>query len=282
MVLAATCLVVPGLLLTKGVALGHVNAQLAVILVFIMLFVFAIVDARGAPKDKSENMLLNLAFNIIIPTLILSNLSGEEHLGVRLGLVEALIFPFSYGSFDFIRTRKLNFFSIFGVVSVLLTGGISLMELDPMYIAVKEASIPALFAGATLVSLKTRYPLVKTFLFNEKLLRVDVVNSSLAEKGNTEAFERVLINATYILALSFVVSSILNFVLARIIMVSPPGTAAYNVELGKMTFYSYFVIMIPSMSIMLGALYYLFHKIKQLTSLALEDIFHDPDAPKPK
>ena len=96
-----------------------------------------------ANNGKSESLLLNLLFNIIIPTVILTKLSGDDYLGTRLAIVVALAFPVIYGLKDFVAARKINFFSALGVVSVFLTGGISLLELDPAYIAIKEAAIPA-------------------------------------------------------------------------------------------------------------------------------------------
>jgi len=226
-------------------------------------------------KPKRESMLVNLLFNIIIPTLILTKLSNDEWLGTKLGLIIALAFPIIYGARDFYQRGKFNFFSALGVVSVLLTGGISLLELDPKYIAIKEAAIPGLLGLATLFSLKTKFPLVRTFLYNDQIIKVDVVNHALDEFGNHMAFEAVLRNATYLLASSFALSSVLNYVLAKWIVVSAPGTAAFNEELGKMTALSYPVIALPAMAIMIFTLFYLFSNIKKLTHLNLEDIMHD-------
>jgi hypothetical protein len=61
-------------------------------------------------------------------------------------------------------------------------------------------------------------------------------------------------------------------VLAKLIVKSQPGTTAFNEELGRMTALSYPVIVVPSMIIMIAALWYLFHRIKQLTDLDLEQI----------
>ncbi|BFM11377.1 hypothetical protein R50072_15300 [Simiduia litorea] len=226
-------------------------------------------------KPKRESMLVNLLFNIVIPTLILTKLSNDEWLGTKLGLIIALAFPIIYGVKDFYQRGKFNFFSALGVVSVLLTGGISLLELDPKYIAIKEAAIPGILGLATLLSLKTKFPLVRTFLYNDQIIKVDVVNHALDEFGNHTAFETVLRNATYLLACSFALSSVLNYVLAKWIVVSAPGTAAFNEELGKMTALSYPVIALPAMAIMIFTLFYLFSNIKKLTHLNLEDIMHD-------
>ena len=228
------------------------------------------------PAEKKENLLINLLFNIVIPTIVLSKFSGESALGVKGAILVALAFPIAYGINDFRRAKKVNFFSALGIVSVLLTGGISLMELDAQYIAIKEAAIPALFGIATLISLKTRYPLVRTFLYNDKIMQTDKVEAHLQQRGNESQFNKTLVNASYMIAASFLISSILNFVLAKWLLVSPPGTEAFNAELGKMTAYSYVIIMVPSLIVLFGALFYLFKQIGKLTGLKFEELFVEP------
>lgn len=232
--------------------------------------------------EKKENFLLNLALNIAIPTIILVKFSGDDHLGVKLGLIVALAFPIAYGIYDFFRAGKVNPFSVLGVVSVLLTGGMSLLEVELKYFAIKEATIPALLGLATIISLKTPYPLIEKLLFNEKLIQMDRVSDALKAHGTENALKHTLTNATYMIAASFFLSSILNYVLAKVILVSPPGTEAFNAELGTMTALSYPVITIPALLILFGALFYLFRSLGKLTQLKFEEIMIDPDEHKTK
>ncbi len=221
------------------------------------------------------NMLINLGFNIIIPTLIMTKLSGDEQLGPAWAIVVALAFPVGYGLRDYLQTHKPNFFSALGIFSVLMTGGMALLALPPEYIAIKEAAIPALFGLATLYSIRTRYPLVKTFLYNDQVLQIDKVKQAL-QHHNTEAdFERKLTTASFMVAGSFFLSSALNYILAKVILVSPPGTSAFTEELGKMTALSFPVIAVPSTLVLMAALFYLLHHIKKLTHLELEQIFNE-------
>lgn len=230
-------------------------------------------EIKSQKKEHKESLLLNLALNIIIPTLILTKLSGEANLGPRLAIIVALAFPIGYGLYDFYRQRKVNLFSGLGVVSVLLTGGISLLELDPKYIAIKEAAIPALIGIITLISTYTKYPLVKVFLYNDKVLNTEKIAAQLSANDAEQKFESTLVNASYIVAASFFVSAVLNYVLAKLLVVSQPGTEAFATELGKMTAYSYVVIVIPSMVVMIAAMFYLFKRVTKLTGLNMEDIF---------
>ena len=222
--------------------------------------------------QRQESLLINLVCNLLIPTLILTKLSGESYLGIKLAIVVALAFPIIYGVHDFFSRGKLNFFSALGVVSVTLTGGISLMELDAIYIAIKEASIPAIFGVATLLSLKTSQPLIHTFLLNEAILDLQNINQALANNGRTQEFDKLLVNASWILAGSFFLSSLLNYVLAVIILTAEPGTVAFNEQLGKMTALSFPVIALPAMLVLTADLFYLFKGITRLTGIPLEDI----------
>ncbi len=229
---------------------------------------------REGPQPKGS-FLANLAFNIVIPVLILSKLAGDDRLGPSLSIVFALVFPIGYGLWDLRKSGKVNAFSILGVVSVFLTGGISLLQLDPKYIAIKEATIPACIGIAVLLTQRTRFPLVKTLILNAQLVRVEALYTALADKGKTETFERRLGQASLIVAGSFFVSSVLNYVLAKVILVSPPGTTEFSEELGKMTALSYPVIALPSMVILMLAIWFVFSQIHKLTGESLETFLVD-------
>lgn len=229
--------------------------------------------SESKPERPKENPLLNLLINIVIPVTILMVLSKEAYLGPVWGLIVALSFPLAYGIYDLVKYRYFNFFSILGLVSILLTGGIGLLQLDPFWLAVKEASIPLLIGFAVIISLKTRYPLVKLLIYNDNVINIAQVDEALKAHNNITAFERRLKQASWLLAASFFVSALLNFILARVIVVSPPGTEAFNSELGKMTALSYPVIVVPSMIILVFALWFLISGIRQLTHLEWEEIF---------
>jgi intracellular septation protein A len=226
-------------------------------------------------KQKPHHILANLAFNIIIPTLILTKLSSEDYLGPTYSIVVALAFPIIYGLRDYLKMKKTNFFSVLGIISIVLTGSMSLLQLDPQYIAIKEAAIPALLGLATLFSMRTQYPLIKTFLFNEQILQIDKVKQALAQHDSEATFENKLGVAGYMVAASFFLSSVLNYILAKVILVSEPGSVAFSEELGKMTALSFPVIALPSTIVLMTALFYLLHHIKKLTHLDVEDIFNE-------
>ena len=233
----------------------------------------------NSPKNpKNENILLNLFLNIVLPTIILMKFSGDEYLGTRLGVVVALSFPIGYGLYDFTRTEKINFYSVLGVISVAITGAMTLLELPLKYYAIKEATIPTIFGLVVLGSLKTPYPIVKKFVYNDSVFDVKHIEDALKKFGNEIAFQKALSVTSYLLAGSFFLSAVLNYGLAKYILKSAPGTEAFNIELGKMTALSYPVITIPSLIVLIGAAFYLFRSIKRLTQLTFEDIFVSVEA----
>ncbi|MCS0399513.1 MFS transporter [Vibrio diabolicus] len=223
---------------------------------------------------KKPNPLFEILFNVFIPSFILMKFSGDEHLGTAMALVVALLFPIIYGGMDLVRNKKFNFISALGFISVLLTGGIGLLELDTRWLALKEALIPGLIGLAVLGSTFTRYPLMQKLVLNDTVLNLSLINERLKENGQSEAFERCLMSSNYLFASTFAFSSAMNYFLATWIVTSPAGTAAFNEELGKMTLYSYPMIAIPSMLMMFGIFYYIWRQVRTMTSLETEQIFH--------
>lgn len=228
-------------------------------------------EPQTRPTHKPRPWV-DLLVSIIIPSVILMKLSGDEYLGSVMALVIGLAFPLGWGLFELMRYRKYNFIAVLGVISVGLTGGIGLMELDAGWLAIKEAAVPAVIGIAVLVSTRTRYPLVKTLLYNPTVLDVDKIQAVLKERGSEAEFEARLLKASYFFSLTFLFSSIMNFVLAKWIVTSPSGTQAFNEELGRMTLVSYPMIAIPSMIMMIAIFYYLWRTIRRLTGYTLEEV----------
>ena len=227
-------------------------------------------------EEKPENLWINLLCNLVIPAVILIQLSKPDRLGPFWALIIGVSLPLGYGIYDLIARRKWNFFSILGLVSILLTGGLGLLGITPFWFAVKEAAIPLMFGLAVLGSLYTPFPLVRTFLYNEKMIDVERVDNRLDQRSLHDTFDRLLLTSTYLLASSFFLSAVLNFFLARAIIRSPGGTPEFTAELGKMTALAWPVIVIPVTVVMVIALWRLIGGIKRLTGLELEEILRTP------
>lgn len=216
--------------------------------------------------------MVDLLVSIIIPSVVLMKFSGVDALGATNALITALAFPLIWGLIEFFKYKKFNLIALLGLVSVILTGGIGLLQLDAQWLAIKEAAIPGLIGVLVLGSTFTRYPLIRTMLYNPSIMDVDMIKQRLEEHDNSSAFEARLLNATFLLSGTFFFSSMMNYLLAKWIVTSPTGSAAFNEELGQMTLLSYPIIAIPSMLMMGAIIYYLWRTIHGMTGLPLEKI----------
>lgn len=230
-------------------------------------------------RTKQENLLLNLACNLVIPTVVLMKFSSDRFLGPLWGLLVAVAFPAGYGVYDLIARRKTNLLSILGLISVLLSGGLGLMKAGGMWFAVKDAALPTAIAITVLLSLRSKNPLVRELLFNEQVIDVERVEAALNERGERAAFEALLRRASLWLACAFLGSAVLNFFLARYILKSPPSTPEFNAELGRMHLLVWPVIVIPSLVVMMIVFWKLVNGLGKLTGLSSDEIFRSE---KPK
>lgn len=230
--------------------------------------------ATPPPAGKPENLWLNLLCNAVFPAVVLSTLSKESRLGPVWALLLALSLPLGYGIYDLASRRKWNVFSVIGVVSTALTGGLGLLKISGFWFAVKEAAVPLVLGAAILLTQRTRQPLVRTLVCNEQILNLPKVEAALAIAGRQREFETLLARVARIIAASFGVSAILNFVLAIWILKSPAGTPEFNAELGRMTALSYPVITIPSMAMMVFGMWQLLTGLERLTGLHGDELFH--------
>lgn len=223
-------------------------------------------------KKKRENPLVSILFNIVLPFVVLSKLTSEDRLGPTYGLLVALAFPVLYFLYDWMKNRNTSFVAILGFVSVFLTGVIGMLELPSEWIAYKEASVPFLIGCAILISLKTKYPLVRKMLYNDTMMDVERVDAILDEKNLRGEFDRILVNSSYLLAASFLLSTITNFCLAKYLIHSPSGTEEFAQELAKMTALSFPVNALPATVVMMFALWYLIKNLTRLTGLKMEEM----------
>ncbi len=226
------------------------------------------------PPPKKENLLVNLICNLVLPTFVLMKLSGDDRLGPRWGLVVGLSFPLGYGVWDFFKRRHTNVLSILGFASVLLSGGLGLLKVGGLGFAIKDAAVPTVIGLFVLLSTRTKRPLVRELLYNDQIINVARVDAALAERGQGAGLDRLLARTSYLLAATFLGSAVLNFFLARYLLVSEPNTPEFTAELGKMHFWSVPVIVLPSMVAMVFALWRLLKGIEALTGLTLDDVLH--------
>lgn len=232
--------------------------------------------SRSGGASRPGNLWINLAFNAVIPAVLLSWLSSEEWLGPVWGLVVSLLFPLVYGAWDLVGRRTWNTLSLLGFSSTLLSGGLGLMQLNDFWFAFKEAGLAWLLGLAIPASLRTSRPLVRTLLYNDQVVNVQRVQVALVEGKRTADFDIVLRRSSWLLAAAFAFSGVLNFFLALWLLPSQGGTSEFNRQLAKLQFWSWPVVMVPSSAMVFGTMMRLLREVERLTGLPPQEIFRHP------
>ncbi len=251
------------------------------------------------PKTHQEHPLANIFVNVLIPVMVLSYLSkdpvvqeqlGKEvkpwHIGPLKAIIVALALPLGYGIWHFAKTRKLNFFSGLGLVSVLLTGGLTLYlwnqdgtvkEHAGLLFGIKEAAIPLALGIGVMLSQRSATPLLNVFLYNDSLFDIPKIERTIADRGADDDYRKVKKQATLLFALSFFISCVLNLLLALWFFRGFDRTAAdalekYNAIIGRLTGWGFAVIGVPLLVFLFFTLRQLLKGLREITGLKDEEL----------
>lgn len=225
-------------------------------------------------RNRRENLWYNLLFNAVLPGVVLTVGGREKYLGPTWGLIVALAFPLGYAVYDLVRRRTWNVLSIVGFSGTLLTGGLGLLKMDGFWFAVKEAAVPVVLGLAIPASLKTRQPLVRTLLYNDQVLDTARIEEALTERQNRAAFEDLLAWGSWMLAVAFLFSAVVNFILAWYLLPAQSGTKEFTRQLGKLQFWTWPAVVVPSSAMVFYAMLRLVRRLEALTGLRGEALFH--------
>jgi len=236
------------------------------------------------PKKNQDHPLANILINVIVPVLVLSYLSKDPDLQVRLGkvarpwhigplwaMVIALALPLGYGLWHFLKTRKGNFFSALGLISVLLSGGLTLYlwnkdgTVKPnagILFGIKEALIPLVLGVAILTSHRSTTPLIRVFLYNDSIFDIPKIENRVTQMSAQAEYDKLLLGATRLFATSFFLSSLMNLGLAQWFFRGFDATAIdalekYNAIIASVTGWGFAVIGVP-------ILFFLFFTLRSL------------------
>jgi len=249
--------------------------------------------------SQQDHPLANILINVLIPVLALSYLSKDPdfqqslgkavrvwHIGPVKALIVALAFPICYGAWHFAVKRRANFFSVLGLVSVLLTGGLTIYlwnqdgTVKPnahILFGIKEASIPFMLSIAVIGSHFTPTPLLRVFLYNDAIFDVRKIESRVAEIGGEAEYGLILFRCTLLFATSFVISTLMNFGLALYFLGDLDHAAAnaremYNERVAQLTLWGFAVIGIPILAFLFFTLRRLMTRLGALTGLKDEEL----------
>ena len=198
-----------------------------------------------SPAQKPENPLANILINVLVPVVVLNFLSKEHRLGPLWAMIVAVSLPIGYGIWFGWTRRKWNFFSVLGIVSIGLTGGLGLAGANALWFALKKALIPLIFGLVILGSHWTGKPLIDMFLLNPDLLDLPRIQKAVEERGNEVEYRSLRLKGTLLLTGSMFLSSVMNFFLAMYFLRGKEDDpVAYNEAIGKLTGAGFLVMMV--------------------------------------
>jgi hypothetical protein len=250
-------------------------------------------------KAFREHPLANILINVIIPVLILSYLSKDPDLQAKLGKVArhwhigplkamglALLLPLGYGAWHYWKTRKGNFFSALGLVSVLLSGGLTVYlwnqngTVKPnagLLFGLKEALIPLVLGVAILTSHRSTTPLIRVFLYNDTIFDIPKIENRVAEISGQGEYDKLLLGATRLFATSFFLSALMNLGLAQWFFRGFDATAIdalekYNAIIAQVTGWGFAVIGVPILIFLFFTLRSLLKGLQKITGFKDEEL----------
>lgn len=250
-------------------------------------------------QKSADHPLANILINVIVPVLILSYLSKDPELQERLGkavkpwhigplkaMILALLLPLGYGAWHFIQTHKGNFFSALGLISVLLSGGLTLYLWNEngtvksnagILFGIKEGLIPLVLGIAILKSHRSPTPLIRVFLYNDSIFNIPKIENRIAELSAQTEYDHLLLNATKLFAASFFLSSVMNFLLALWFFRGFDAAAidaleVYNSIIARLTGWGFAVIGGPILIFLFATLQRLLKDLRKLTGYQDEEL----------
>ncbi|WP_395718381.1 VC0807 family protein [Prosthecobacter sp.] len=225
--------------------------------------------------QKQPHPLLDLALTVILPSIALEKLSAPDRLGPLWALVVALLLPLGFGIWCFINKRGLNFFSVLGLIAVIVTGGLGLLNLNATWFAVKEALFPIFLGIAFPLSHRWGKPLVNEMLLNPQVINMPVLHQALDTPEKHHEFAVLLKRASWGMAGTFMFSSAANFALAIYLLGDKaPGSLEYTKAIGRLNWSGFLVIGLPLMGVTLALLLWLLRSITRLTGLERDDLMN--------
>ena len=226
------------------------------------------------PQQKDEkSLLLELFFNLCLPTLLLIKGHIWLHLPPKIILFIAIMCPLSYGLIDWFKAAHFNWIAFLGLVSIAIKGSVGLLEGSNQLLAINEMLLP-LIMGCTIVvfRLLKRPPVLQNLLLNEQICYREKILDVIQAKGHLLKLKKRVILYEWLLAFLFFFSAILNYILAHYLVIHPAGSTEFNHELGILTGWSFVIIAVPATIGLLIIVWCFFIQIRKLSELTWEEI----------
>ncbi len=217
----------------------------------------------ASPLKKAA---LELTLTVGIPTALLWGASERLGAGVTLGL--ALAFPLTWLLAGVATKRRVDRLAAIALVGIGITGGTSLLQLDPKWIALKEGLIPSLMAAAMLLTCATQAPFLAAIL--DPILDRAAVEEALVQRQATEGWRAALIRGTLELSAILLASGVVSAAIAWWVLDAAPGTPAFNQQLSQVNTLGLVAVNLPVAGLATWRLSRVLDRLETITGLSIE------------
>ncbi len=227
------------------------------------------------PEAKPANPLADLLLTVVLPSAALEWLSVPARLGPFWALVVAALLPLGFGVYCYLTRSGLNFFSVLGLVAVIITGGLGLLKLDAFWFAIKEASVPVFLGLAFPLSHRWGRPLIESILLTPQLINRAAVQKALVTPELRASFAALLLRASWGMGCGMLLSAVGNFALAmHLLGGKEPGSEAFVKSIGTLNWAGFLVIGVPLVGVMLLVMMGFLRAVQRLTGLERDDLLN--------
>ncbi len=222
---------------------------------------------------KQPHPLADLMLTVVLPSAALEYLSEPARLGPFWALVVSALLPLTFGIYCWVTKAGLNFFSILGLVAVIVTGGLGLLKLDAFWFGMKEIIVPVLIGLAFPASHTWGRPMICSMIFAPHLINERALRESLDTPDKRIGFDKLLLKASWGMGASMLLSAVINFALAMYLLGGKePGSEAFVKGIGTLNWGGTLIIGIPMLIAMMVVLVGFMRGVYRLTGLHKDDL----------
>ena len=186
----------------------------------------------------------------------------------------ALLFPVAYFIYDFFKRKNVNVISILGFINVLLTGGIGIFGerfgLSKNWFIIKEGALPSFIGLGLIILRRLRKNSFNKILLNDIIFDNHKIHSAIKDEEQNK-FERIVHSAGSHFIAGLFMSSIIQFILASLIVTSNPGQSSFNEQVATMTWVSFLAVFVITMSVVGKGYLGLISGVEKITGLKRDD-----------
>jgi hypothetical protein len=216
-----------------------------------------------------------MVMTVDAPSLVLDELSSPSSLGPFGALLVSMIFPVGFGVWCWRKKMGWNIFSTIGLITILLSGGLGLLNLNAFWVSAKDALLGVAIGAAFPLSHFWGRPLMHAMFLQPHLVQVERLEAALELRGSRREFDREMFKGAWMIGLGMIGAAVLNYYLDMYLLRGKaPGSEAYVKGLSTINWLSLVVLGVPLMIVMLGVFVWLLRRMQEISGLRREELMH--------